>query len=725
MALAGPDLPGRMENPLTVTAQAPVGLPRIGAFALPLGILIIMAMMIVPLPTALLDVFFVSNILLSLLVLMVAVHSHRPLDFSSFPSLLLLATTLRLALNVASTRIVLAAGHEGSDAAGHVIEAFANFVVGGNFVVGLLVFAILIVINMVVIAKGAGRISEVSARFTLDAMPGKQMAIDADLNAGLLSPEEAKARRAEVAAEADFYGSMDGASKFVKGDAVAGMIILAINVVGGIVIGTLQHGLPLAAAADTYVRLSVGDGLVAQVPALLLSIAAAIIVTRNSSSEDMGSLIGRQVNLAQAWAPASAVLVALSAVPGMPNLIFLLAGGVAALAAWLAWRGQRVAPAEPRAAAPAEGAPAAEPEPAPITPEEVTDLAPLSLQIGYGLIGLASGAEGGALVSRITAIRRELSRALGIVVPGVRIRDDLSLAPNAYRIRIGQTIVAEDKVHPDRKLAIPGANSTRRLTGLQVKDPSFGLDAVWIQRHQEAEAEADDHAVIDPEAVIATHLGQVLQRHAGDLIGPDDVQGLLDALARVAPTLVQTVVPKLVPLQVLTAVMRQLLSDRVPVADLRRILEGLAQLAGGTHSVVAQAEALRPALVPLLLQQVAPVGAVLPVVTLAAELEQLLLRARLPGDEGLSLDPGFAATLLRQLGAAQDKAQETGRVLVVVVGPTLRRALAAFLRPHLADALVLGLTDLPETRRVEVTQSLGLPAALPPIASPPAMPNGG
>jgi flagellar biosynthesis protein FlhA len=483
--------------------------------------------------------------------------------------------------------------------------------------------------------------------------------------------------------------------------------------------------LSLGAAADTYVRLSVGDGLVAQVPALLLSIAAAMIVTRSSSSSDMGGMIGRQMHSAAAWGPVAAVLAILGMVPGMPNLIFLLAASLAGGAAVLARRAEAEGDSQPRPGtatgpaprpATAGDAPAAagdDPAGAAITPDEVTDLAPLSLQIGYGLIPLAGGRDGGMLVGRITAIRRELSRLLGIVVPGLRIRDDLTLPPNTYRLRIGQTIVAEDTVYPDRKLAIPGHGSTRKLQGIAVRDPSFGLDAVWILPHQQAEAEADDHAVIDPEAVIATHVGQVLQRHAGDLLGADDVQALLDALSRAAPTLVSTVVPKLVPLHVVTAVMRQLLADRVPVADLRRILEGLAQIAGTPLTIPQQAEALRPALVPLLLQQIAPIGQVLPLVTLSPELEQLLLRARRQGEDGLNLDPGFAQMLLRELGAAQDEAQGRGQSLVLVVAPVLRRALAAFLRPHLPDGVVLSLTDLPETRRVEVTRSIGMPMSLP------------
>ncbi|MFN7051644.1 MAG: flagellar biosynthesis protein FlhA, partial [Gemmobacter sp.] len=603
-----------------------------GPLAMPLGILAILAMMIIPLPVLLLDIFFIGNILLSLLVLMVAVNSQRPLDFSSFPNLLLVATVLRLSLNIASTRIVLSDGHTGSAAAGHVIEAFGDFVIAGNFIVGFLVFVILVIINMVVVTKGAGRVSEVSARFTLDAMPGKQMAIDADLNAGLLTPEEAKARRAEVAAEADFYGSMDGASKFVKGDAVAGILILAINIIGGMLIGTMQHGLSLGEAAETYVLLSIGDGLVAQIPALMLSIATAIIVTRSAAAADMGGLIASQVNQRSAWMPVAGVLAVLGLVPGMPNGMLMLA---AAFAGWMAWRtgprGAKATPAgkaEPAGAATAGPARPSAPADA-ITAEEVMDHAPLSLQIGYGLIPLA-GDGGGVLVSRITAMRREISRSLGFVVPGVRIRDDLALGPNQYRIRIGQTIVGEDQVYPDRKLAIPGAGSTRRLKGIAVKDPSFGLDAVWIQPHQQVEAEVDDHMIVEPESVIATHLGQVLLKNAADLLGQDEVQGLLDSLSRAAPTLVQAVVPKLVPLHVLTAVLRALLADRVPVADMRRILEGMALLSARPLAPQDMAEALRPSLMPLLLQQICPVNQALPLVTLDPDLEQLLLRARRP-----------------------------------------------------------------------------------------------
>ncbi|OUD10208.1 flagellar biosynthesis protein FlhA [Marivivens niveibacter] len=696
-------------------------LGRLGDMTLPIGILAIMAMMVLPLPVVLLDTFFVSNIVLSLLVLMVALHSYRPLDFSSFPSILLIATVLRLALNVASTRIVLSEGHSGSAAAGKVIQAFGEFVIAGNFLVGLLVFAILVIINLVVITKGAGRVSEVSARFTLDAMPGKQMAIDADLNAGLLTPEDAKVRRADVAAEADFYGAMDGASKFVKGDAIAGILILVINVLGGILIGTIQHGLSAGDAAQTYILLSIGDGLVAQIPSLLLSIATAVIVTRVSSSHDMADLIGKQMSLRRAWVPVAGVMALLGMVPGMPNVLFLLAAAGAGAMAYFsredgdeAVEGEVMPGAAPQAggaaAAPAGGDESSEG----IVPEDVTDNAPISLQIGYGLIQMAGG-ENGALVSRITGIRKDLSKAMGFVVPGVRIRDDLSLPPNSYRIRIGHRIVGEDQVYPDRKLALPGGASVRKLRGIEVRDPSFGMDAIWILPQQVTEAESDDYVVVEPESVIATHLSQVVTSNAADLIGPDDVQALLDNLSKVTPTLVTSVVPKLVPLHTLTAVLRHLLAGRIPISDLRRILEGLAELSGRNLPPIEMAEALRPSLTPLLLQQLGSITQPLPLITLDPELEQILIRARQAGDldGGLVVDNGLASTVITSISEAADKAAGEGRTPVIVVASPLRRSFAAFLRPHMPDAIVIGINELPDTRRVEVVAVIGGQAGIP------------
>jgi flagellar biosynthesis protein FlhA len=697
--------------------------PQLGASLLPVGILAVVAMMVLPLPLALLDIFFVFNILLSLLVLMVALYSYRPLDFSSFPSVLLIATVLRLALNVASTRIVLTDGHEGSHAAGKVIEAFGNFVIAGNFAVGLVVFVILVIINLVVITKGAGRVSEVSARFTLDAMPGKQMAIDADLNAGLLTPEQARARRAEVGEEADFYGAMDGASKFVKGDAIAGILILLANILGGIVIGTSQHGLSFGAAAETYVLLSIGDGLVAQIPSLLLSIATAVIVTRVASTQDMAGHIGSQIGLHRAWVPVAAVLAIMGLIPGMPNLLFIVAAGAAGAVAWVTRNqdpqgtpattsGQATAlpaPSSARGAQPTGEAPSTK---GAITAEEVTDYAPITIQIGFGLIPLIEETSGGALVSRITGIRRDVSTAMGFVIPGVRIRDDMALPSNAYRIRIRQAVVAEDMAYPDRKLALPGGGTTRKLRGIEVKDPSFGMDAVWIQSHQQPEAEADDYVVVEPDSVIATHLSQMLYAHAADLIGADDVQGLLDNLERSAPTLVESVVHKLVPLHVLTAVLRALLRERMPVADLPRILEDLAGMSGRLTDPGDMAEMLRPALAPQLLQQIAPLKESLHLVTIAPDLEDLLTRSK-HESAGLIVDQGLTRQILGQLNDAQEKLAAQGRQAVVVVSATLRRGFAGFLRAHGVEAVVMAVSELPDNRRVEIAASIGKGTALP------------
>ena len=700
--------------------------PQLGASLLPVGILAVVAMMVLPLPLVLLDVFFVFNILLSLLVLMVALYSYRPLDFSSFPSVLLIATVLRLALNVASTRIVLTEGHTGSGAAGQVIEAFGNFVIAGNFAVGIVVFLILVIINLVVITKGAGRVSEVSARFTLDAMPGKQMAIDADLNAGLMTPEQARARRAEVGEEADFYGAMDGASKFVKGDAIAGILILIANILGGVIIGTSQHGLSFGQAAETYVLLSIGDGLVAQIPSLLLSIATAIIVTRVASTQDMAGHIGAQIGLHRAWVPVAAVMGIMGLIPGMPNGLFLIFALAAAAVAWFTRDTSETKEAAKPAALGQAARPGALPAPSSgsgggsaaasetsnaITPEDVTDYAPITIQIGFGLIPLIEESAGGALVSRITSIRRDVSKAMGFVIPGVRIRDDMGLPTNSYRIRIRQAVVAEDAAYPDRKLALPGGGTIRKLRGIEVKDPSFGLDAVWIQPHQQTEAEADDYVVVEPASVIATHLSQMLYAHAADLIGADDVQGLLDNLERVAPTLVESVVPKLVPLHVLTAVLRSLLMERMPIADLPRILEDLAGMSGRVSDPQDMAEALRRALAPQLLQQIAPLKESLYLITLSSPLEELLVRS-VHGSAGLIVDDGLTRQILTQLNAAEEAVIAKGSQPIVVVSAQMRRPFAAFLRAHGVSAIVMAVSELPDNRKVEIAASIG--AQLPP-----------
>ena len=679
----------------------------IGKAILPLGILALVAMLVLPLPTSLLDTFFVSNILVSLLILMVALHTYRPLDFSSFPNLLLIATIFRLALNVASTRIVLTEGHTGSNAAGQVIEAFGKFVIAGNYTVGIFVFVILVIINLIVITKGAGRVAEVSARFTLDAMPGKQMAIDADLNAGVLTPEEATERREEIAKEADFYGAMDGSSKFVKGDAIAGILILIINIVGGIIIGISQKGLPIATAAETYILLSIGDGLVAQIPSLLLAISTAIIVTRVSSNHDMATHIGKQISISRAWLPVSGVLALIGLVPGMPTGLFLIAAIVAAGAGFAAKNFEDKNPQGSQANLEGSDVSEGEENKDEVDLSDVTDYAPISIQLGYGLVEMVDNNSGGPLVNRITGIRKQVSKSLGFVVPNVRIRDDLSLEANQYRIRIGQTIVGEDEIFPDKKLAIPGDEATTKVQGIEVKDPTFGMDAIWISNFQQNEAEANGYVVVAPESVLATHLSQILSKHSAQLIGQDDVQILLDNLAQSAPSLVQSVVPKLVPLHNLTSILRTLLNERVPVSDLRCILENLAVLSSQNLSVTDTAEALRPHLSGLLVQQVAPLNQPIQVITLSGELENMLIKmVRQSGDEGLILDANLAQQLIKGISEAQQKVTSDGKTAVLVVSPAIRRQFASILKQHIEDLLVLAFTELPDNRQINVVATI-------------------
>ncbi len=676
---------------------------------MPLGILMLVAMMVLPLPVFLLDTFFVSNILISLVILMVSLQTYRPLDFSSFPSLLLIATVLRLALNVASTRIVLSEGHTGPDAAGQVIKAFGEFVIAGNYAVGIFVFVILVIINLLVITKGAGRVSEVTARFTLDAMPGKQMAIDADLNAGVLSNEEATLRRKEISSEADFYGAMDGASKFVKGDAVAGILILIINIVGGLIIGLAQHSLSFEVAAQNYILLSVGDGLVAQIPSLLLAISTAIIVTRVSSTQDMAQHIGEQVSLSRAWYPVAGVLLLLGFVPGMPNALFLIAGLAAGGVAFFVNKKMQVA-REQEADVGEAGELRLEGDttkPEQIELSEIADNSPVSIQLGYGLVEMVNEENGGTLVNRVTGIRRQVSKALGFVVPAVRIRDDLTLEANTYRLRIGQTIVGEDQVYPERKLAIPGENSSIKIEGIEVKDPTFGMDAVWIMPNDVLEAESKGYVVIAPDSVMTTHLSQILYKYAGQLVGQDDIQMLLDNLSETAPNLVQSVVPKLVPLHQLTGILRALLEERVPISDLRRILENLASLAGRNLSIIDTAEMLRPELAGLLIQQVAPLNQPLPVITLGSELEHMLITmARQSGEEGLVIDNALAQQLLRKISDTNDALAAKGRQAVIVVSPAIRKEFSKIIRQHIDDIVVLAFTELPETRKIEVIATI-------------------
>ena len=668
---------------------------------IPLGILVIVAMMVLPLPTFLLDVFFSFNILLALLVLMIAIHSFRPLDFSSFPTLLLVATVLRLALNVASTRIVLANGHTGTDAAGQVIEAFGSFVIAGNFVVGIFVFAILVIINLVVITKGAGRVSEVTARFTLDSMPGKQMAIDADLNAGILTPEEATERRNEVAREADFYGSMDGASKFVKGDAVAGILILAINVLGGITIGVAQYSLSLAEAASLYTILSIGDGLVAQIPSLLLSIGTAIIVTRVSSSGSMSEQIGGQISIPQAWYPVAVVIGIIGLVPGMPSVLFLSLAAITGIIGFMLSRyaGRAETPDMIDSFADEEY----EEDNSTVSAEQITDNSRISVVLSYPLIALVEDEVNGPLVTRIAGVRKEISKSLGFVIPSVRVKDDLNLEPNFYQIKIGQRIVAEDKVYPGRLLTIPTGDSAIALEGEKVIEPTFGLEAYWITEQQRTLAEARGYVVVEPEAVITTQLSKVIEQNAHELIGQDELKQVIDRLAEASPSLVESVVPKLVPLHNLTAIMKKLLEEQIPINDMRKILEVLAELSGRNMSIDDTAEALRPYLIPLLLQRMVPHKDAIPVITLDPEFENLLINAdRQNQQSDLIIDGKLSQNMIQKLSTVVDDQMAESKVPFLIVAPVIRKKLSKLVRAHLSDLNILSFTELPESKKVEV-----------------------
>ena len=685
-------------------------LEKLKPFGLPLAILMLMVMMVIPLPAFLLDVFFTTNILLSLLILMVSLHTFRPLDFSSFPTVLLFATILRLGLNVASTRIVLSSGHTGSDAAGKVIEAFGEFVIAGNYVVGIFVFAILIIINLVVITKGAGRVSEVSARFTLDAMPGKQMAIDADLNAGLLTSEEAKQRRDDIAKEADFYGSMDGASKFVKGDAIAGILILLINIIGGLIIGIAQHNLPVSTAAENYIILSVGDGLVAQIPSLLLAIATAIIVTRVSTSQDLSKQIGTQIGIKQAWLPSAGVLFLLGIIPGMPNLLFLTASALTFFIWWtIKKQGESSGEMNDKSVKENdEDKLDNTDDDNALSLSEIADNSAISMQLGYGLIQLVDDENDGPLIARITGVRKQISKDLGFIIPQVRIRDDLSLEANHYRIRIGQEIVAEDKIFPQLLLAIPGDSAQTKIEGTDVKDPSFNMDATWIEPHQQARAENLGYMVVEPEAVIATHLNQILSKQAADLLGQDDVQALLDNLSKTSPQLVSSTIPKLVPLNILTSILKLLLIENMPISDLKRILEVLASLNVKTMSPIELAEAIRPTVSSLLIQQIAPLNNALPIITFSAELEQMIVNiAKQTGANGLILEGSLIQKIVSGINSVMEKMQTENRKAVMITAPVIRRDLSQMLRQHIPTLDILSFTELPDNKKIEVVANIG------------------
>ncbi len=687
-----------------MSALAPV-LGRLGRIdarttLLPLAILVLVALMVVPLPAVLLDLFFITNIAVALIVLMVAINIRQPLDFSAFPTVLLYATLLRLALNVASTRVVLVHGHEGTAAAGHVIEAFGNFLVGGDYVVGLFVFAVLMIINLVVITKGAGRVSEVAARFTLDALPGKQMAIDADLNAGLITADEARARRAEVTTEADFHGAMDGSSKFVKGDAVAGVLILAINIIGGLILGTVSHDLALGDAARTYLLLAVGDGLVAQVPALLLSIAAAMVVTRVGKDNDLAGQVGVQLGQGAPWLPVGVILALLGLLPGMPLLIIAPA---AAAALWFALK-RKPAAALPEAA-PGE-APAA--DDARIEWSDVADSAPAALDIGFGLVPLVDEARGAPLMARITAIRRQRSRQLGFVLPPVRVRDDLALPPFRYRITLAGVVVGEDEIFPDDVLAIEAGPIATPIPGRDAADPAFGLPARWIDPAEADLAEAAGYTVVDPAAVLGTHLNQLLGNHAHRLLGQDEVQALLDTLAETAPALAAALAPKLLSVAIVTQVLARLLEEGIAIRDMRSIAAALIAAAPKSQDPAELAELIRPALGAAIVQGLAGVKGALTAVALEPGLEGLLVQAvRANPGAAHPFDPALVTRVAQAAATATASLLASNEAFAIVTVPQVRRPLWQLLRARLPQVPVLAFADIPDDRDVTVAAVIG------------------
>jgi flagellar biosynthesis protein FlhA len=691
----------------TLDWQALARPENLKALAAPILIILILSMMVLPLPPIMLDLFFTFNIALSIMVMLVALYTLKPLDFSVFPTVLLVTTLLRLSLNVASTRIVLLEGHTGPDAAGKVIEAFGHFLVGGNYAVGIIVFIILTIINFVVITKGAGRIAEVSARFTLDAMPGKQMAIDADLNAGLIGEDEARRRRKEISQEADFFGSMDGASKFVRGDAIAGILILLINIIGGLIVGMLQHDMGAGQAAKVYTLLTIGDGLVAQIPALVISVAAGLVVSRVNDEKDitssfMGQMFGNPIVLGL----AAGILGVLGLIPGMPHFVFLLlAGGLG----WLAWWKMQQA---------RESTVAEQEKPAelPAAPEENTeaswsDVAPvdvLGLEVGYRLIPLVDRGQDGELLRRIRGLRKKFAQEVGFLSAPVHIRDNLELKPNGYRITLKGVEVGAGEAWPGMFLAINPGRVSGPLPGNATKDPAFGLPAVWIEAGMRDQAHVMGYTVVDAGTVIATHLNHLILSHAAELLGRQETQALLDHIAKDAPKLIEELVPKILPLSTVQRVLQNLLEEGVNIRDMRSIIETLAENAVRTQDPTELTSLVRIALGRAIVQQIFPSGQDLQVMALEPGLERLLSQAlQGSGADGSGIEPGLADTLLNETAKAAKRQEDLGLPPVLLVPGQLRWLLSRFLRRAWTNLKVLANSEIPETKTIKVTAIIG------------------
>ena len=682
----------------------------------PLLVLAALAMVVLPMPPFLLDMLFSFNIALALLVLLITVYTLKPVDFGAFPTVILIATVLRLALNVASTRVVLLEGHNGSDAAGQVIAAFGNVVIGGNYAVGLVVFIILIIINFVVITKGAGRISEVSARFTLDAMPGKQMAIDADLNAGFITADEARNRRGEVTREADFYGSMDGASKFVKGDAIAGIVILVINIVGGLFIGMIQHDLSFSVAMEVYTLLTIGDGLVAQLPSLLLSIGTAIVVTRQNESHKMGEQISKQLGNEKALYIASGIMITMGLVPGMPHLAFITLGLIIGAIGYYGHKqaNEQQAQAEQNSAggqlttnAAGAAVPAAQ-EQKELGWDDVQQVDVIGLEVGYRLIPMVDQAQGGELLSRIKGVRKKLSQELGFLVPPVHIRDNLELDPNAYQITLMGVSTGVGELKHGNELAINPGQVFGSVPGIETKDPAFGLDAVWIAPEQKDEAQSLGYTVVDAATVVATHISQLLHNNASLLLGHEEVQNLLDMLEKSHPRLVEGLVPDVLPLTTIVKVLQNLLNEGVPIRDMRSIVQTLVEYGPRSQDADVLTAAVRISLRRLIIQDVAGASNEIPVITLAPELEQMLQQSlQNAGDEGAGIEPGLAERLQNSLSEAHQNQEMSGEPSILLTSGMLRTVLSRFVKNTIPGLRVVSYQEVPDEKQIKIISSVG------------------
>ncbi|MEZ9257968.1 flagellar biosynthesis protein FlhA [Vibrio splendidus] len=680
-------------------------MPAIGA---PVMVLATLAMVVLPIPAFLLDMFFTFNIALSMVVLLVSVYTRRPLDFAAFPTVLLIATLLRLALNVASTRVVLLHGHEGGDAAGNVIEAFGNVVIGGNYAVGLVVFLILMIINFMVVTKGAGRISEVSARFTLDALPGKQMAIDADLNAGLIDQDQARTRRFEVTKEADFYGSMDGASKFVKGDAIAGILILFINIIGGLSIGMVQFDLGFGEAIEIYTLLTIGDGLVAQIPSLLLSIAAAMMVTRQNTDEDMGQQLFFQLfDNPKSLMITAAILGIMGIVPGMPHFSFLSLALVAGAGAYYIDKKNKKKAEQPNlpATVEASGETGSQKE---LSWDDVQPVDIIGLEVGYRLIPLVDRDQGGELLERVKGVRKKLSQDFGFLIPAVHIRDNLELTPNSYRLTLMGVAVGEAEIKPDMELAINPGQVYGMIDGEPTIDPAFGLEAVWIREEQREHAQALGYTVVDSSTVLATHLSQQLTNNASQLIGHEEVQNLLEMLSRSTPKLVEGFVPDQLQLGVVVKVLQNLLNEAIPIRDIRTIVQTLSEYSSKSQEPDILTAAVRISLKRLIVQEINGIEPELPVITLIPELEQILHQTmQASGGESAGIEPGLAERLQTSLSHATQEQELKGEPAVLLTSGVLRSTLAKFVKNTIPSLRVLSYQEIPDEKQIRIVQAVG------------------